>query len=659
MRLGLSSLAYYGAMELSFQLPELEGLVAAIWPSAGVALAVLLLSPRRLWPWLLGCLFVVGVLANLSTERPFFACVGFMVANIGETAVSAWLITRYCEGPIRFGRVREAVMLGVAAFPINAAMSLIGAGTATLAQGSGFWIFYFNWWISGCLGLLVVTPLIMAWVPPWRREGGPHWGRRLERVVLFVLTCAVTWFIFGRDASVSFFDIHPYLLLVFFLWAAIRTSPRCVVILLAVVSLIAVFYTVSNAELLQVDGTHAPMRLLEVQVFLCFLALSKLILAAAIVQYKESQIGLRETIDALRESEGRYRTLFDRANTGIFLMTGDGKMVAINNELAWMHGMSVEEMMERGWADLDAPESARLRPERMRRLLAGESLTFEVEHYHKDGHVFPLEVTGGMIRIGEEVLIQCFHRDISEHRRMEEQARLNLVHAERSRAAVLSAYEDVKQAQQLMAVALREKEALLKEIHHRVKNNLQIISSLLHLQAEQLESSSAKAALMDIQNRVRSMALIHEHLYGSTNLADVDMADYLKQLCGQLYRVMASDPDRVHLRLDLEPVHLEIDQAIPCGLLVNELVSNAFKHAFVGVVGGEVGMELGSIRQGKGVRLRVLDNGVGLPVDFDMKHLSSLGMQLVRDLTRQLGGQLEIGAGPGAEFVVEFPRSGS
>ena len=213
-----------------------------------------------------------------------------------------------------------------------------------------------------------------------------------------------------------------------------------------------------------------------------------------------------------------------------------------------------------------------------------------------------------------------------------------------------------KRAEDALKNSLHEKESLLKEIHHRVRNNLQIITSLLRLQADKMDNVIAKDAMQDMQNRVRSMALIHEHIYRSENLAAVDMATYLKSLCQQLVRTLHQAPEPIKLNLELTSVSLGIDKAIPCGLLVNELVTNAIKHAFPETRGGQLRVELNPLTSGLGWHLRVADNGVGLPSDFDLQHLTSLGLQLVNDLTRQLGGQLEIGAGPGAVFDMTFPN---
>ncbi len=213
---------------------------------------------------------------------------------------------------------------------------------------------------------------------------------------------------------------------------------------------------------------------------------------------------------------------------------------------------------------------------------------------------------------------------------------------------------DRRDMEERVRESLREKEVLLKEIHHRVQNNLQIVSSLLRLQSSRIENSVAKEALQDMQNRVRSMALIHEHLYRSDNLARVDMAAYLKTLCQQVFRAMVATNREITIQMHLDSLFLEMDQAIPFGLLVNELVSNAFKHAFPAGGKGQVVVDFHLMPEREEWRLRVADNGIGLPADFDISKNTSLGLQLVVDLTRQIGGQLAIVVAPSAIFEVTF-----
>ena len=217
-----------------------------------------------------------------------------------------------------------------------------------------------------------------------------------------------------------------------------------------------------------------------------------------------------------------------------------------------------------------------------------------------------------------------------------------------------------KRAEEGVRESLREKESLLKEIHHRVKNNLQIISSLLRLQSRKIDNPGVKTALQDMQNRVMSMALIHEHLYRSETLATVDLAAYIESLCRQVVHALVAQPGAIALHLDLAPASLGIDQAIPCGLLVNELLSNAIKHAFPGGRSGEIWVGLQPVPGSAALRLSVADNGAGLPPDFSLERLPTLGLQLASKLACQMGGELSIRPGasaptaPGALFEVVF-----
>ncbi len=205
--------------------------------------------------------------------------------------------------------------------------------------------------------------------------------------------------------------------------------------------------------------------------------------------------------------------------------------------------------------------------------------------------------------------------------------------------------------------SLAEKGILLKEIHHRVKNNLQIVSSLLHLQASQVQDAKIVEALRDSQNRIRSMALIHEKLYGSQDLAQIDFAEYVRNLATFLFRSYQIYADTVKLDVVADaPVRLTIDTAIPCGLIVNELISNALKHAFPQRRGGTIRVTLGKLDDGK-LRLRVSDDGVGLAQTIDVAQTQSLGLQLVKTLVDQLGGTLDVTRNGGTQFTMLLPQT--
>jgi two-component sensor histidine kinase len=213
--------------------------------------------------------------------------------------------------------------------------------------------------------------------------------------------------------------------------------------------------------------------------------------------------------------------------------------------------------------------------------------------------------------------------------------------------------DQIHQHEEVLKASLREKDVLLKEIHHRVKNNLQVISSLLNLQSGAVTEPAVLAMFTESQNRIKSMALIHEKLYQSKDLARIDFAEYVRNLANHLYRSYVVNANLISLKLNIENIHLNVDTAIPCGLMLNELVSNALKYAFPHGQKGEIGISL--LRQnGEQLVLVVKDNGVGLPQDFDIKNSKSLGLKLVNILTKQLKGDLNYHGEGGTEFRLAF-----
>lgn len=218
-------------------------------------------------------------------------------------------------------------------------------------------------------------------------------------------------------------------------------------------------------------------------------------------------------------------------------------------------------------------------------------------------------------------------------------------------------YEDItesKRAQEVLKSSLAEKESLLKEVHHRVKNNLQLISSLLNLQGRKVQNPEAHEFLRDTQNRVRSMALLHETLYRSGDFSQISFPKYVKGICAHLARSYAGNAEGIHLRQDIANVSLDMDQAIPAGLIISELVANTYKHAFPARSEGEISVKLQKVDE-HNLILRVSDNGVGFAQSTLSEGSETLGLTLVRSLSRQLDGQLSIKSEQGSVFEIVFP----
>jgi two-component sensor histidine kinase len=280
---------------------------------------------------------------------------------------------------------------------------------------------------------------------------------------------------------------------------------------------------------------------------------------------------------------------------------------------------------------MDRVADARYKPfvERYRAALAGTPQQFEVELRNRAGRPLWVENFLNPIRVnGEVVGISCLAHGIT----------------------------DKKEAQRKLLESLHEKEVLLKEVHHRVKNNLQIISSILNLQTGYVGDDPRMLDLLrDSQGRIRSMSFIHESLYQNKNFSSIDLAGYIDGLSRNLM-LSYSLSGKVDLVKDLEPVQLGLDQAIPCGLILNELISNALKHAFPE---GRPGLiRIGLRTKDRTVTIHIADDGKGLPQGFDEARDANLGLELVHTLIGQLDGRIErtTGAGVGYFITFELPK---
>jgi two-component sensor histidine kinase len=209
-----------------------------------------------------------------------------------------------------------------------------------------------------------------------------------------------------------------------------------------------------------------------------------------------------------------------------------------------------------------------------------------------------------------------------------------------------------KNMQKQIETSLKEKDVLLKEIHHRVKNNLQIIISLLNLQTGYIRDEASLKAVKDGQSRVRTMALVHEKFYQSDEFSEINFAEYIEKLCHFLYQSYGDKTSRIEAKIEGDKIYLDMDTAMPCGLLINEIVSNAYKYAFPGQTQGTILINLK--KNDNRITLTIHDDGIGFPEDFDFEKPESLGMQLIHALTNQLDGELKIIRENGTTFQVSF-----
>lgn len=339
----------------------------------------------------------------------------------------------------------------------------------------------------------------------------------------------------------------------------------------------------------------------------------------------------KQTEEALRRAEENFRRSLDDSPLGVRIVTTEGETIYANRAILDIYGYDgIDELRATPVIKRYTPESFaefQIRREKRKR---GDSAPseYEIRIIGKDGEIRHLQVFRKKILWDGERQFQVIYHDITER----------------------------KSAEEALHASLREKEILLSEIHHRVKNNMQVISGLLDLQMRTSKNPELIAMFHESQSRIRSMALIHEKLYGSKDFARIDMADYVRTLSRELFQSHKINPGEIDLIIQTDgEVYVDISKAIPCGLILNELISNALKHAFPGDGPGEINI---IIRETKNIEIKIVvrDNGSGLPDDVDINKPRTVGLHLVKGLVKnQLDGQIEFRRDNGTEFRIKFP----
>lgn len=357
----------------------------------------------------------------------------------------------------------------------------------------------------------------------------------------------------------------------------------------------------------------------------------------------------------LIDSEMYTRAILETAVDGIITINEDGVIESINSAATKMFGYRADEMLGQNVTMLmPSPHKEQHDAYIQKYLKTGEKKIIgigrEIVAQKKDGTIFPVALAVSEVQLEDKIIFTGIIHDITERKQIEAELIKSREHLEEQ---VSERTKDLLLANERLQVVLEEKEMLLKETHHRVKNNLQIISSLFQLQADQSTNRELQSILKECQNRVDSMALIHERLYHSENLANIDFGKYIQELVPDIFHSYTVHSANVALKVEAEEIALGIDTAIPCSLILNELLSNSLKYAFPHGRKGNLCVKLCQ-KEDKDLELTVSDNGIGLPVEVDFSRTKSLGLRLVRILTNQLRGTAEVDRSSGTTFVITF-----
>lgn len=327
----------------------------------------------------------------------------------------------------------------------------------------------------------------------------------------------------------------------------------------------------------------------------------------------------------LRESEERYRTLFTNEIYAIIIFEIETRrFIDVNEAFLKMYGYTREEAL--GLTSEDVSAEVESTKEAIKKSAVDGTVFIPLRrHKKKDGTVFFVELSAGPFTWKGKNLMYSILHDITER----------------------------KETDEALKQSLDDKDILIKEIHHRVKNNLAVIQSLLSLQTHEIKDEDAKVKFRESQNRIKSMSMIHERLYSTDDLTSINVSEYVESLATQLFENYKLTKSRVDLIFNVSDVKLDINTIIPCGLIINELISNACKYAFPDDIEGKLEIEFSEGHDNEYI-LVVKDNGIGIPKDFDIFNTTSLGMQIVTSLMTQINGKLEVIRNGGTEFRITF-----
>jgi len=343
----------------------------------------------------------------------------------------------------------------------------------------------------------------------------------------------------------------------------------------------------------------------------------------------KSEIALNSKKISAGKAEEVYRTLIENSPGGMVIIQ-ENRIVFANRTVPAITGYSAEEILAFSpiaLKEIIHPEDRDWAWQNLERHLAGQlaPARSDVRILRKDGTTGWVEILACLISYQNKPALQIACLDITER----------------------------KHAEEALRASLKQKELLLREIHHRVKNNMQIISSLLNLQVRNIADERVVEMFRESQRRIRSMALVHEKLYQSQDLANINFTEYVQALLAHLFQSYQIKSDHIQLKMDMEDISLNIHTAIPCGLILNELVSNSLKHAFPAGKGGEIKVSLHRTPDNNFL-LRIKDNGRGFPEGLDFRNTETLGMQLVTMLVNQLDGSIQLERKKGTTYRIIF-----
>lgn len=644
--------------------------VTTLWPADGLIFSTLLLLRKRDWVWIVLIGIVVDVLVNWLIPGPFHldSAIWYSVTHALDGAVGAALAQHWARD---LSTQRGAVRFYLAA-AVGCALSTTVGVSAYLSNHPEVSLFdeWWRWWAGTYLGIVTFAPIVFMWITHWRRPEHANEPRRWWHLAVpnAVLVAMIIWIFGAMRAESQFgtslsFAVFPILVLI-----ALVAPTRWTMVSSTFVVVLAAALT--NRGLGPFAGAADPLAgVLSLQIFLALAATMTFMISIAADEnrglitaltfskgrYQREARLLRGEIERRRTLEQRHAgvelrneqlaTLLRHSQEIFSIATIDGKGNFINAVGRKLVGIGPEEDLRgRSLSDFAHP--------RERERLAREIIPAIIKGGHWSGELDFQRISDG---VETAILVDAFRIDDDDGRPLWFAAvGLDVTERKRSVEQLRELNEELASTVAARTAALKEREVMLQEIHHRVKNNLQVIASLINMQSRVMLSEPTRLALQQCRSRVETMAQIHEMLYQSKDYSRVPFAKYTRDLATRILSASGMAATDIVFDFDLEDLSLAVDKAIPCGLILNELIANCVKHAFPGASSGRIRIELRRVAEQR-VLLSVGDDGIGIAAEYVPEKASSLGLQLVITLVEQLDAELEILRHPGATFRVVFP----
>jgi PAS domain S-box-containing protein len=683
----LLACAYWLVTRLGLMVVAQPEGIASIWPASGLALAVLLLNPKRRWSILLTVIFITNALGNLSAGNPLLVSLGFALANSLEALLAAWLLCLFFKSRITFSRIGEVFALFGIAILSNGSTALLGALVPSLAFSAPFAKTWLVWWTSDGLGIILVAPLIVTWstMRSMFQTASPR--RILEAVVLILVLVVFCWLLFGRFTRAEEPLLRNYMLFPFLIWLAFRFSQRGMASALTILAIIAIWNTMQGFGIFGFADQSVTEHLVSVQLLLCVLSFTGLLLCAIVTERKQSEINLRE-------SEDKFKYVFEYSNVGKSLTKVTGE-IRVNKTFAEMLGFSSAELQMKRWQDITHPDDIELTQKEINNLLLGEKTTahFEKRYLKKDGSTIWMDISTSLRRdeTGKPMYFMTTLVDISDRKKAEEQ--IHILNSELEQR-VEERTRDLHDTQEKLV--RQEKLAVLGQlaggVGHELRNPLSVINNAVYyLKLVQPQADEKiKQYLGLIDKETHNAEKIINDLLDFARVKSVDRQPFVVSDLVQRVLVRFPVPDSISTTLDF-PADLPLAFADPLqmeqvlgNLVLNACQAMASPHAdsTTGVleaghltISGSVS-SVSVFQQDVGVQsllpelllqVAVSDTGVGIAPE-NMKKVFEplfttkakgigLGLAVSRKLAESNDGRIEVHSQPGkgSTFTLFIP----